>query len=189
MHSCGRLDILVNNALSHPTLPPLPLQEMNKTMIESGITTNLTNTMALTGSAHRFLQQSQGVVLNIGSAVVNRYMLGIPLYSVVKGGLTQMTKTLAAEWARDGIRVNQINPGVVKTEAYRNIGIPAELLPMLIEHYSQCHPLGRVGEPQDVAALATFIVSDDASWMSGSILDIDGAYSCQGVAPLTPPQP
>lgn len=176
-----RIDILVNNAISHPSLPPLPLQDLEYEQLEGGISANLTNVIALTARAYPHLKRSKGSVLNIGSAVVNRNMAGIPLYTIVKGALTQLTKTLASEWAKDGIRVNQINPGFVKTDAFKNIGIPEEQVPAFIEYYRQFHPLGRVGEPQDIGTLATFMVSDDASWLTGAIVDMDGGYSAQGI--------
>jgi len=179
---CGRLDILVNNAVSHKTLPPCPLEQMDCSKIHSGVTANLTNVLALTAKAHEHLKKTKGSVLNIGSAVVNRGMLGIPLYTVVKGALTQATKIIAAEWAKDGIRVNQINPGVVRSEAYKNMGVPEEAFSQLLEYYKGFHPLGRVGSPEDVAFLAANLLSNEASWATGAIIDLDGGYSLQGVS-------
>lgn len=177
----GRLDILVNNAVSHPTLPPLPLQNMSYEQLEVGITTNLTNILALNAIAHPYLKKTNGCVLNVGSAVVNRNMKSIPLYIIVKGALTQMTKTLAAEWANDNIRVNQINPGVVQTESFKNIGVKKKGISCRIKHYEKYHPLGRIGTPQEIGALAAFMVSPEASWMTGSVIDLDGGFSIQAI--------
>jgi len=177
---CGRLDILVNNAISHRTLPGGPVQALSYEQLVAGITANLTNVLHLTALAYPHLRATNGTVLNIGSSVVNRHMQGILLYAVVKSGLTQLTRALAAEWACDGIRVNQINPGVVRTNAAKDIGIPEEYVPTLMHHYRQFHPLGRIGEVVDVAALAACILSPAAEWMTGSVIDIDGGYSVQG---------
>ena len=177
----GRLDILINNAVSHPTLPPMPLEAMTHAQLQEGISTNLTNVLTLTSRAFPHLEKVRGCVLNIGSVAVNRNMLGIPLYTILKGALTQMTKVLAAEWAAAGVRVNQINPGAVQSEALRNIGIPDEYVAPLLAHYQQYHPLGRLGTPDDIGSLAGFMVSDDAAWMTGAVVDMDGGYSVQGV--------
>lgn len=177
----GRIDILVNNAVSHPTLPSMPLEAMTYAQLQAGILTNLTNVLALTTRAFPHLEKGGGCVLNIGSVAVNRNMLGIPLYTILKGALTQMTRVLAAEWAAAGVRVNQINPGAVQSEAFRNIGIPDEYVATLLAHYREYHPLGRLGTPEDIGALASFIVSDDAAWMTGAVVDMDGGYSVQGV--------
>ena len=177
----NRIDILVNNAVSHPTLPPLPLEGLDYNLLQAGITANLSNVIHLTAQAHTYLKETKGSVLNIGSAVVNRNMLGIPLYSILKGALSQMTKSLAAEWAKDCIRVNQINPGMVKSEAYKNIGIPPEIYSDMVKKYAEFHPLGRVGEPKEIGALAGQFLSEEVSWMTGAIVDMDGGYSIQGV--------
>jgi len=176
-----RVDILVNNAVSHPTLPPVPLEGINYELLQAGITANLSNVLYLSSLAHVYLKITRGCLLNIGSAVTNRTMLGVPMYAIVKGAMSQMTKTLAAEWAKDGIRVNQINPGLVESEAPKNIGIPPEVFSHMVEHYQLFHPLGKIGTPQEIGALAGYILSEDIAWMTGTIIDMDGGYSVQGV--------
>lgn len=176
-----QLDILVNNAFSHPALPAMAMEKMNYQNLQLGITTNLTNVLELIILAFKHLKITRGNVLNIGSVVVNRNMLGIPLYAIVKGALTQATKVLAAEWAKDGICVNQINPGFVQTDAFKNIGVPEDYHAGIIEHYRQFHPTGRIGVPSDISSLAALMVSDETSWMTGAIVDVDGGFSVQGV--------
>lgn len=182
----GRIDILVNNALSRSPNASSLLQDMAYSNMLDGVTANLTNVLALTAAAHPYLKEARGMVLNIGSAVVNRHTTGIPLYTILKGALSQTTKVLAAEWAGDGIRVNQINPGFVRTDsmAARQSSDTANLI---IEHFAKLHPLGRVGEVEDIAALAAFLVSAEASWITGAVIDIDGGFSVQGATfPSTP---
>lgn len=177
----GRIDILVNNALSRSSMAPQALQDMEYAQLKKGITSNLTNLLALTTAAYPHLRCTKGVVVNIGSAVVNRHISGVALYSILKGALCQTTKILASDWARDGIRVNQINPGFVSTDsmlARRS----EETARMMIEGFKKLHPLGRVGEAEDVAALAAFLVSDHASWITGAVIDIDGGFSVQGAS-------
>ena len=104
--------------------------------------------------------------------------MGLPLYTIVKGALAQTTKVLAAEWAGDGIRVNQINPGFVRTDSMA-ARQDSDTANMIILHFAKLHPLGRVGEVEDIAALAAFLVSAEASWITGSVIDIDGGFSVQ----------
>lgn len=180
----GRIDILVNNALSRASIAP-PLFTMNYAALQAGVTANLTNVLALTLAAYPYLKESQGVVLNIGSAVINRHTTGVPLYTILKGALNQTTKVLASEWAGDGIRVNQINPGFVRTDSMATRQSAANMK-MMTEMFTKLHPLGRVGEVEDVASLATFLVSQQAEWITGASIDIDGGFSVQGATFPTP---
>jgi len=175
----GGMDILVNNALSRPAIAPHSLQDMEYSQLQAGVTANLTNVLALTMAAHPYLKKARGTVLNIGSAVVNRHTIGIPLYAILKGAVGQATRVLAAEWAGDGIRVNQLNPGFVRTDTF-SARQTEENIRMLTEQFTKLHPLGRVGEVEDVAALAAFLVSDQAAWITGATVDVDGGFSVQG---------
>ena len=176
----NRLDILVNNALSRTVLPQVPIQDLEPLQLQVGVNTNFSNVLALTLKSYNLLKQTKGCVLNIGSVVVNRNIVGYAIYTIIKGALTQSTRALAAEWASEGIRVNQINPGFVMTDTLQK-QLPPEHLAGFKEQFSRMHPLGRIGEVQDVSSLAAYMVSDDASWMTGSVVDIDGGYSVQGL--------
>lgn len=176
----GKVDILVNNALSRSTISPSLFQDMTWAQMNAAITANLTNSLTLTAQAYSYLRESGGVVLSMGSAVVNKHMTGIALYTIIKGAISQMTKALAAEWAADGIRVNQINPGFVATDSLSE-QLPEETMQKLKDQFLQHHPLGRVGVIEDISGLALYMVSDYASWMTGAIIDMDGGYSVKGV--------
>lgn len=124
----GRIDILVNNALSRVTTSPLPLQAQEYHRIRDEVTANLTNVLALTAATYPSLQASRGVVLNIGSAVVNRHTLGIPLYTILKGALSQTPRVLA-EWYpgqpdQSGIREHRFH-GRSPNSGYRCADDPA----------------------------------------------------------------
>lgn len=175
----GQLDILVNNAVSHQTLPPLSIQDLAFEELAAGINTNLTNVLGLTCEAYPYLKTHRGSVLNIGSAVINQHLRGIPLYTIVKGSLSQMTKVLAYEWAPD-VRVNQINPGFTRTAAHKEIGIPDDQVDTFLEAFRKFHPLERVGKPQDISLAAEYLVSDKAAWITGIEMNIDGGYSVNG---------
>ncbi|MFC1684416.1 SDR family NAD(P)-dependent oxidoreductase [Pseudomonadota bacterium] len=175
----GRLDLLVNNALSQNCLVPLPA--CDRTMIESAFTTNITNTLALTQAAYPYLKNTQGNVINIGSVVISRHLLGLPLYAIIKGAIDQMTKVLASEWAADQVRVNAINPGFIETSAFADLGMPDEQIKQAYEFYKGYSPLGKTGQPDAIGKLAAYLASPGAELITGSTYDIDGGYNVQGL--------
>lgn len=175
----GRLDCLVNNAMSTSCVPSI--DNLSTKEITFAITANLTNILLLTQLARPHLRASQGNVLNIGSVVVNRHILGMPLYAIVKGGLVQMTKALAAEWAGEGIRVNCVNPGFIHSSSLDELNLPPQTLDAIEIHCQRFVPLGhRIGEPAEIANLAAYMASDAAKLMTGSVVNLDGGLSIQG---------
>lgn len=147
----GRLDVLVNNALApHATTPP---DKLSRQQIHSAFTANINHTFLLSTLAYPHLQRSRGSIVNIASVVVNRHLLGLPIYGVVKGAIVQMTKVLAAEWARDGIRVNAINPGFIRTEAFVKLGRDQAFIDRSYDYYKNYHALEKVGYPATSPAL------------------------------------
>jgi len=183
LNEFGRLDVLVNNALSNSCV--LPLHKLSDEQISFALTSNITNILLLCRLMHDELVKTKGNIINISSAVVNRHIVGMPLYTIAKGALEQMTKVLASKWAEDHVRVNAINPGFVKTSASADFGVPEDIIEKGREFRKRYHPLGRLGEPEDIGKLAAFLASDDAMFMTGSIIDCDAGYSIQGI-PLNP---
>jgi len=179
LESFGRLDILVNNALSHSAVPPLDV--LDDEQIEFAITSNITNTLLLTRKCFGKLKETHGNIVNISSVAANRHIYGMALYGIIKGSLNQMTKALAAEWAEHRVRVNSINPGFVYSSALTYFGVPDDVIAKHYKFCEQYHPLGRIGEPEDIGKLVAFVASDNASFMTGSIIDSDAGYSVQGV--------
>jgi len=179
LNKFGRLDVLVNNALSNTCV--FPLHELSDEQVSFALTSNITNILLLSRLAYSELVKTQGNIINISSVVVNRQIIGMPLYTIAKGALEQMTKVLASEWAKDHIRVNAINPGFVRSSALADFGVPEDVIEKSYEYHKQHHPLGRVGVPEDIGKLAAFVASDDAEFMTGSIINCDAGYSIQGV--------
>jgi NAD(P)-dependent dehydrogenase (short-subunit alcohol dehydrogenase family) len=99
-------------------------------------------------------------------------------YKSSKAGLQQMTKSLALELGKTGVRVNGILPAVVETDMYRNRFPDPKEYEQVIEHMKGMHPLGRIGQPTDVANAALFLSSPQASWITGVLLPVDGGMLC-----------
>lgn len=116
-----------------------------------------------------------GSIVNIGSMWAHQALAATPsaAYSMSKAGLHALTHNLAIELGGHRIRVNAVAPAVVATPIYESF-IPPEQVAATLESFAGLHPLGRVGTAQDVASAIAFLLSDDASWITGAILNVDG---------------
>lgn len=163
----GRLDILVNNAgISHST----PLYDYTMADFEKIIDLNVNAVFCCSKAAASIMrQQHSGVILNTSSMVS---LYGQPAgvgYPASKFAVNGLTKSLARELGKDGIRVNAVAPGVIATD------MVAALPPAMVEKLAATIPLGRVGQPTDIANAFLFLASDLASYVTGAVLSVDGA--------------
>jgi 3-oxoacyl-[acyl-carrier protein] reductase len=177
----GRLDVLVNNAGIYFVLPlaQVPEEEWDRL-----IDINLKGVYL--GCKHaipQMVSQGKGVIVNTASIAGLRGFANWTTYSASKGGVVQLTKALAMELARLNVRVNCVCPGIIDTgmfdQAVRMTGTDRVELAATI---GQGHPMGRIGQPEEVAAAILFLASEDASFITGVSLSVDGGLWA-GAAP------
>ncbi|MGY4720316.1 glucose 1-dehydrogenase [Naumannella cuiyingiana] len=170
----GRLDVLINNAGTNPVFGPTA--EIELAAASKIIEINLLGTLAWVQGAvahPRLGFGEHGSVVNISSVASTNPTPGIGMYGVSKAGIDHLTKTLAAELG-PGVRVNAVAPGLVKTDFA--VALYEGKEPELAAQY----PLRRLGEPADIAGAAAFLASDDAAWITGQVINVDGGILAVG---------
>ena len=166
MDDAGQIDILINNA--GITRDGLMLR-MKRADWDSVIAVNLTGTFLVTQAVVRHMVKARfGRIINIASVVGLIGNAGQVNYSASKAGIIGMTKTMAKEYAARGVTVNAIAPGYIETE------MTAILTDEARQAFLKAVPLNRPGSPDDVASATIFLASDDASYMTGQVLSVDG---------------
>jgi NAD(P)-dependent dehydrogenase (short-subunit alcohol dehydrogenase family) len=120
------------------------------------------------------LIQSKGAVVNVSSVTGLRSFPGVLAYCVSKSAVDQLTRCAALEVAAKGVRINAVNPGVVISNLHRRGGMDEEKYAAFLEHSKATHPVGRPGEPNEIADLIFFLASPHAAWITGETISIDG---------------
>jgi len=169
----GKLDILVNNAGIFPKIKLL--HEIDEDEWNEVLDVNLTGQFRFTKEAIPHLKKTGGSIINISSdAGLKAYQgFNADAYTASKAALVLLTKCWALEYAEYKIRVNCICPGVVDTDMTK----PFMKTQKDREFMNSEHPIGRIGQPEEVAKAVMYFVSDDASWITGAILAVDGGES------------
>jgi NAD(P)-dependent dehydrogenase (short-subunit alcohol dehydrogenase family) len=135
---------------------------------------NLRAPFRLMRAATAALSESKGSIVNVSSVTGLRSFPGVLAYCVSKAGVDQLTRCAALELAPKGVRVNAVNPGVVVSNLHRRGGMNEESYAAFLEHSKQTHPIGRPGEPPEIAELIFFLASRNAAWITGETISIDG---------------
>ena len=167
----GRLDILVNNA---GTIRRAPAVEYSEDDWAAVIEVNLSSVFRLSQLAGRQMIESGrgGKIVNIASLLSFQGGITVPAYAASKGGVAQLTKALANEWAKHGINVNAIAPGYIETENT----LALRQNPGRFQQISERIPAGRWGTPRDLAGAAVFLCSRASDYVHGHILTVDGGW-------------
>lgn len=148
------------------------VEEYNIETFEQVINVNLIGTMRCCLAAHPLLAKSGGSIVNTASMLSTFGGPLVPAYSASKGGVAQLTKALSGKWASDGIRVNAVAPGWIETEMTQAIRESADRRQGILART----PLNRFGKTSEVAALVKWLLSDEATFVTGSIYPVDGGY-------------
>jgi 3-oxoacyl-[acyl-carrier protein] reductase len=164
----GHVDILVNNA---GVFKFAPIDEFSEDEFHRQFNINVLGLIQTTKQALKHFNPAGGSVINIGSTIVRSTPPGSVIYTATKGAVDSVTHVLSKELAPRKIRVNGLNPGGVVTEGAISIGaIGGEMEKRIVANT----PLGRIGQPNDIAPVAVFLASDDSSWVTGETLLVSG---------------
>lgn len=169
----GGLDILVNNA---GTIERAPSSDLTVEQWDRAVDVNLRGAFVASQSAFAALSSSRGSIVNIASLSAKFGIRRAAAYGASKGGLLQLTRALAIEWAADGVRVNAVAPGYVQTEFTRALQEDRARASSIQARI----PMGRWATPEDIAGSVVFFCSDLAGYVTGQVLYVDGGYSCDG---------
>ena len=171
----GGLDIMVNVAgvTLMGTIEDLDLETWDKTM---GINVR-SCFLGCQGAIKLMKTDGGGSIINMASVSSFKAQPELVAYNASKAGVDMMTKSVALHCARSGygINVNSINPGVIQTDMLKKVVDQVDNGEALMDSYKAMHPIGRIGEPEDVAAMAVYLVSAEASFITGSAFTVDGA--------------
>ena len=167
----GGVDVLVNAA---GIIATGTLDATTDEVWDTMMAVNLRAPFRLMRAASPHLQARKGAVVNVSSVNGLRSFPGVLAYCVSKAGVDHLTRCAAIEMAPLGVRVNAVNPGVTVTNLHRRSGMDETQYASFLERAKTTHPLGRPGDPDEIAALVVFLASDRAGWMTGETIPIDG---------------
>src|SRR6201996_5987046 len=171
----GRLDILLNNA---GVFNPKPFLDLTENDYDWYLDTILKGKFFTAQAAAKAMKDKGGAIVQTGSMWAIQAIGATPsaAYSAANAGVHAMVRNLAIELAPFGIRINAVAPAVVETPVY-NTFMSADQVAKVLPSFDAFHPLGRNGQPRDVAEAILFLASDEASWITGTVLPVDGGVT------------
>jgi NAD(P)-dependent dehydrogenase (short-subunit alcohol dehydrogenase family) len=177
LRAYGRLDLLGNIAGVVNTLGPDNAVELEEEGWNLVVDTDLKGVwLGMQACIPPMLDSGGGSIVNISSMAALKGLENLAAYSAAKGGVIGLTQQVAFEYGRRGIRVNCICPGTINTPILKDV------IPSALENFKEQHIIRRLGEPEDIAAAVAYFFSDDASFLTGEILPVDGGWNTKGSA-------
>ncbi len=176
--SLGRIDVMVNNAA---VCPQVRLTDMSLSEWNGVITNNLTSVFLFCrGVIPCMLEQGGGAIVNVSSVHALATLDGYSAYAASKAGIAGLTRAIALDYAKQNIRANTVLPGAVQTpmleNSVKNLDTPRD---EIMKQWDQSQPIGRVGQPEEIAAVVMFAASPDNSFMTGTTLVADGGMTAE----------
>tara|TARA_R110001592_G_scaffold40042_4_gene131628 strand:- start:7329 stop:8093 length:765 start_codon:yes stop_codon:yes gene_type:complete len=172
----GRLDIACNNAALSKGSGPI--HKFSRAVFDQTLEMCLTNTwLCMKYELDIMLEQGAGAIVNISSNASLRGQAFNTAYAAAKGGVNIMTKSAAAEYAAQGVRINAVSPGVIRTPGLENY---FKEQPKAEEQMNKVTPMRRLGEPSEIANAVAFLLSEKASFITGQLLSVDGGGAVRG---------
>jgi 3-oxoacyl-[acyl-carrier protein] reductase len=165
-----RLDILVNNAGVYDFVP---LENVTPEHFHKMFDTNVLGLLLASKEAVKHFGTEGGSIINISSVAATAAPPTGSVYSATKGAVDTITKSLSKELGPRRIRVNSLSPGMVETEGFHAAGLTESDFRRQIESET---PLGRIGQPQDIATVAVFLASEDSGWITGQVIAVSGGH-------------
>ncbi len=167
----GGLDVLVNAA---GVIATGSIEATSDEKWDAMMDVNVKAPFRLMRAAVPHLKERKGSVVNVSSVNGLRAFAGVLAYNVSKSAIDHLTRCTALEMAPFGVRVNCVNPGVTITNLHRRGGMDETAYAAFLQRSKETHPLGRPGQPEEVAAMILFLASDEAAWMTGETIPVDG---------------
>jgi len=164
----GRIDVVVNNAGVYAFVP---LDAVTEAEFHRQFNVNVLGSLLVAQQAGKHFDGEGGAIVNVSSVVSDSPVANTTIYSATKGAVDTLTRALAIELAPRNIRVNNIAPGGTETEGTRALGVPGSDFEKQIIADT---PLGRFGQPHDIAKVAVFLASDDSAWLTGERISASG---------------
>lgn len=170
----GRLDVVVNNA---GAFAPGPLETVTVDAVELLVRMNVLAPTLLSQAALPYLTESRGSIVNVTSTYAQKASARTGHYAATKAALESLTRSWALELAPAGVRVNAVSPGPTETDLLASSGVPAPMREQIKAREVATIPLGRRGEPADVARWIVALADPGASWVTGQVLGVDGGLA------------
>lgn len=170
----GKINVLVNNA---GILALGGILESDVELLDKILNTNLRSVFHLSKLVIPHLIETQGNIVNVSSVAGLRSFAGSITYGISKAALDQFTRCCSLDLASKNVRVNSVNPGVIKTDIFTTGGLSDDEYQAYLERSKGTHAMGRVGHVSEVASTIAFLASDDASFITGALVPVDGGKS------------